>query len=500
MTDLLAQLSPFEAPSIDWWALVPQMILVGAALVLLLVTSMSPKAIPAWFSTASSVLAAVAAFVVTMGLWYDVRDDGPRTTIADAFTVDGFSLYFGVLICVGIVATALLADGYIKREAMAAPEFHALLLSSAAGAMVMASANDLIVMFLGLESLSIALYVLIAMHMRRPEAREAAMKYFVLGAFASAFLLYGIALVYGATGSTNLTHISSYLDSVVLRDETILMTGLALLLVGLAFKVAAAPFHFWAPDVYQGAPSPVTGYMASIAKAAGFAALLRIFVYTFAGSEVEWTPIVTGLAIVTLAVGAVMAITQTDVKRMLAFSSISHAGFLLVAVQAASDGGTSAALFYLFAYTLMAIGSFAVVGLMGWDEGHAIGRYSGLARSRPWMAFAFTVFLLAQAGVPLTSGFVAKFLVISESVNSRNYVLAAIAMFAAVISAFMYLRIVMAMYVGDDDSDKPGERPAIPKASAFVLAGAFLFTVIVGFIPQFLIEFSRDAVSMLVAG
>jgi len=240
--------------------------------------------------------------------------------------------------------------------------------------------------------------------------------------------------------------------------------------------------------------------MASIAKAAGFAALLRIFVYTFAGSEVEWTPIVTGLAIVTLAVGAVMAITQTDVKRMLAFSSISHAGFLLVAVQAASDGGTSAALFYLFAYTLMAIGSFAVVGLMGWDEGHAIGRYSGLARSRPWMAFAFTVFLLAQAGVPLTSGFVAKFLVISESVNSRNYVLAAIAMFAAVISAFMYLRIVMAMYVGDDDSDKPGERPAIPKASAFVLAGAFLFTVIVGFIPQFLIEFSRDAVSMLVAG
>ncbi|MGY9071885.1 MAG: proton-conducting transporter transmembrane domain-containing protein, partial [Acidimicrobiales bacterium] len=231
MTDLLAQLSPFEAPSIDWWALVPQMILVGAALVLLLVTSMSPKAIPAWFSTASSVLAAVAAFVVTMGLWYDVRDDGPRTTIADAFTVDGFSLYFGVLICVGIVATALLADGYIKREAMAAPEFHALLLSSAAGAMVMASANDLIVMFLGLESLSIALYVLIAMHMRRPEAREAAMKYFVLGAFASAFLLYGIALVYGATGSTNLTHISSYLDSVVLRDETILMTGLALLLV-----------------------------------------------------------------------------------------------------------------------------------------------------------------------------------------------------------------------------------------------------------------------------
>jgi NADH-quinone oxidoreductase subunit N len=499
MADLVAQVGTFQAPSIDWWSLVPQMVLLGAALLLLLITSMSPKAIPAWFSTATSVVASIAAFVVTMGLWYDVRDNGPRTTIAEAFTVDGFSLYFTVLICVGVLATALLANDYIKREGIAAPEFHALLLASATGSIVMASANDLIVLFLGLESLSIALYVLIAMHMRRPEAREAAMKYFVLGAFASAFFLYGIALVYGATGSTNLTHISTYLDEVVLRNEAILMVGLALMLVGLGFKVAAAPFHFWAPDVYQGSPSPVTGYMASIAKAAGFAAILRIFVFTFAGNEVEWTPIVTGLAIATLLAGAMMAILQGDVKRMLAFSSVGHAGYLLVAVQAASDGGTSAALFYLFTYTLLAIGSFGVVGVMGWKDGHPIERYQGLAKSRPFMAFAFTVFLLAQSGVPLTSGFVAKFLVISESVNSRNYVLAAIAMFVAVISAFMYLRIVMAMYAGGE-SDDERERPAIPLATAFVLTAALAFTLVVGFIPQFLIEFSRDAVSMLVTG
>jgi NADH-quinone oxidoreductase subunit N len=496
MGSMLAQ--AFESPSIDWWALVPQMILLGAALKLLLVTSLSPRSIPNWVGTATTVAAGIASFVVAIGLWYDVRDNGPRSTIADAFGVDGFSLFFTVLVAVALVATALLAHSYIEREGLAGPEFHALLMAASAGAIVMASANDLIVLFLGLESLSIALYVLIAMHARRPEARESAMKYFVLGAFSSAFLLYGIALVYGATGSTNLVHVRTYLDGHVFRDEHLILTGMALLMVGLAFKVAAAPFHFWAPDVYQGAPSPVTGYMASVAKAAGFAALLRVFFAAFASYEVEWTPIVTGLAILTLLVGSVMAILQDDVKRMLAFSSISHAGYVLVAVQAASDQGTAAALFYLFTYTLMVIGSFGIVGLMGWDEGHGLARYAGLAKSRPTLALAFTVFLLAQAGVPLTSGFVGKFQVISASVDARNYVLAGVAMLTAVVSAFMYLRIVMAMYVAEDDAEGPGV--AIPWTSGLVVLAAFAFTIVVGIVPQFLIEFSRDAIPVLIAG
>jgi NADH-quinone oxidoreductase subunit N len=496
MNTLLAQ--AFESPSIDWWALVPQMVLLGAALLLLLVTSLSPVRLPRWASTATTVAAAVVTFVVAIGLWYDVRDDGPRSTIADAFAVDGFSLFFTVLVAVALVATALLADAYIEREGIDAPEFNALLMAASAGAIVMASANDLIVLFIGLESLSIALYVLIAMHTRRSEARESAMKYFVLGAFSSAFLLYGIALVYGATGSTNLVHVRSYLAANVFRDEHLLLAGMALMLVGLAFKVAAAPFHFWAPDVYQGSPSPVTGYMASVAKAAGFAAMLRVFFAGFSAYEVEWTPILTGLAIVTLVVGSVMAIVQDDVKRMLAFSSVSHAGYVLVAVQAASDEGTAAALFYLFTYTLMVIGSFAVVGIMGWDEGHALSRYSGLSRSRPTLALAFTVFLLAQAGVPLTSGFIGKFQVISASVDARNYVLASVAMLAAVVSAFMYLRIVMALYVADDGVE--GARPAVPWASGLAVLGAVAFTLVVGFVPQFLIEFSRDAIPVLIAG
>jgi NADH-quinone oxidoreductase subunit N len=495
---LLAQ-STFEAPSIDWWALVPQMVLLGAALLLLLVTSMSPRRVPSWVSTAVSIGAGSATFVIALGLWYDVRDDGARSTIGGAFAVDGFSLFFTVLIAVAVVSTALVAHSYLEREGIVAPEFHALLLCSAAGAIVMASANDLIVLFLGLEALSIALYVLIAMHVRRSEARESAMKYFVLGAFSSAFFLYGIALVYGATGSTNLAVIRDYLAEFRLVDEHLLMTGLALLLAGLAFKVAAAPFHFWAPDVYQGAPSPVTGYMATVAKAAGFAALLRVFFVAFGDFEAEWTPVITGLAIMTLLTGSLMAIVQTDVKRMLAFSSVTHAGFVLVAVQAASDDGTAAALFYLFTYTLMAIGSFAVVGVMGWNDGHRLERYAGLARSRPVLAFGFTVFLLAQAGVPLTSGFIAKFVVINASVGAENYVLAAVAMFTAVIGAFMYLRIVMAMYV-TDEGDAVGERPNIPVTSAIVLFGAVAFTFVVGFIPQFLLEFSSDAIPVLIAG
>lgn len=488
----------FQSPSIDWWALVPQMILLGAALVLLLISSMSPRKVPQWVSTVFTIGAGVASFVVAMGLWYDVRDDGPRSTIADAFGVDGFSIFFTVLISAALVTTALLAHSYIEREGIDAPEFAALLMAASAGAIVMASANDLVVLFLGLESLSIALYILIAMHVRRPEAREAAMKYFVLGAFSSAFLLYGIALIYGATGSTNLVHVREYLNNNVFRDEQLLMAGMALLLIGLAFKVAAAPFHFWAPDVYQGSPSPVTGYMASIAKAAGFAAMLRIFFSAFEAYEVEWTPILTGLAIVTLVVGSVMAILQDDVKRMLAFSSVSHAGYVLVAVQAASDQGTAAALFYLFTYSFMVIGSFAIVGLMGWDDGHALGRYGGLGKSRPMLAFAFTVFLLAQAGVPLTSGFVGKFQVISAAVDSRNYVLAGIAMLTAVIGAFMYLRIVMAMYVVDDEQEGPV--PTVAWTSGVAVLGTFAFTLVVGFVPQFLIEFSRDAIPVLLAG
>ena len=316
-----------------------------ALCLILLVTSLSIRKVPSWVSTFIAFSAGLATLVVAMFLWYDVRDDGARSTLAGALGLDGFSLFFTVLTALGVMLTALIGDSYISRERMAAPEFNALLLSAATGAIVMASANDLIVMFSGLESLSIGLYVMAAMHLGRKVAQEAAMKYFILGAFSSAFLLYGIALFYGATGSTSLTHIKSFTATLGVRGASseLLFVAMALIIVGVAFKVAAAPFHFWAPDVYQGAPSPVTGFMASIAKAAGFAALLRIFFVALPSEVTEWAPIFSGLAILTLIVGAVMAIMQNDVKRMLAFSSVGHAGYVLVAVTTGTADGLAAA-------------------------------------------------------------------------------------------------------------------------------------------------------------
>ena len=295
--------------------------------------SLAPRALPDWVSTVTAIATGAAAAIVAAVQW-GMWGSTPRPTLAGAFVSDGFSLLLTVLVGAGVVMTALVAHSALDRYDMAPPEFAALLLASAAGAVVMAGANDLIVLFLGLESLSIALYVLIALAGRRASARESAMKYFVLGAFSSAFFLYGIALVYGSTGGTNLSGIGNFLYGSIRETDYLLLAGTALLLVGLGFKVAAVPFHFWAPDVYEGAPSPVTGYLASIAKAAGFAALARVLYVALAEQGTAWAPILVGLAFATLAVGAVLAICQSDVKRMLAYSSISHAGFVLVGLSA----------------------------------------------------------------------------------------------------------------------------------------------------------------------
>ncbi len=521
----------FASPGVDWWVLVPQIILVGAALGLLLVASLAPRSLPAWASTIVTI-ATGAAVAVTAAIQWTDWGSAPRSTLAGAFVSDGFSLLITVLVGAGVVMTALVAHSALDRYAMAPPEFAALLLASAAGAVVMAGANDLIVLFLGLESLSIALYVLIALAGRRASARESAMKYFVLGAFSSAFFLYGIALVYGATGGTNLSGISEFLFGTIRDNDYLLLAGVALLLVGLGFKIAAVPFHFWAPDVYEGAPSPVTGYLASIAKAAGFAALARVLYVAVFQQGTAWSPVIVALAFASLAVGAVMAICQSDVKRMLAFSSISHAGFVLVglaaidpdivdrlwanfagSVGAAADlgDGVSSAVFYLVVYSFMALGSFAVLSAVvrsstDPDDGtsrHDLSRYSGLARRRPVLALAFAVLLLAQAGVPLTAGFVAKFEVIRAAVGEGIYILAAVAMVTAVVSAFAYLRVVLAMYAPEGAATSEDGAPTarvsrprwgdLPLTTVLAIALAVAVTLVVGVLPQTLLEWSADA-------
>jgi len=501
---VLAQVSTFNTPAIQWYAVVPELILVGGALVLMVVAALSPKPLPAGTYAWATVVIAAATLVDAAFLWSDVQDTGPKSIIAGALGLDGFAVFFMVLTCVALILGSLFADSQLRRSGIDGCEPYVLMLLAGTGAIVMASANDLIVLFLGLETLSIALYVLAASDLRRRESQEASIKYFVLGGMSSAFLLYGIALVYGATGSTNLTTIQQFLADNVLLENGLMLAGLALLLVGLGFKVAAVPFHTWVPDVYQGSPTPITGFMASAAKAAAFAALLRAFYVGFSAYQHDWKPVIWVLAVLSMLVGSVLAIIQTDVKRMLAYSSVSHAGFILVGVEAASAQGTAAALFYALAYTFMVIGSFAIVALVGpaSDGTHDISTFRGLSSRRPVLAFAFTVFLLAQAGVPLTSGFFAKFYVISAAVNTRSYALAVIAMVSAVIAAFLYLRLIVAMYLSEPEGEAAprGPKVSVPAAAALGLALAVAFTVIVGIDPSAVIDFAHDAVPVLVAG
>ena len=501
---MIADTTPFAAPSIDWFALAPILVLLGGGLILLVAAALTPpwpKRMYAW----TTVLIALAAMVVTFFEWDNVTDYGTKFLVGNALSFDAFSMFATITICAAVILTALVTDDYLRREGMDGPEVYALYLMAAVGGVVMAMSNDLIVLFLGLETLSIALYVLAASHRKRAESQESGIKYFVLGGFSSAFFLYGIALIYGGTGSTNFNGILAKFDSVPLhRKDSLVLVGVGLLLVGLFFKVSAAPFHFWAPDVYQGAPTPVTAFMASAGKAAAFAGMLRVLVVALPNWKDDWQPIVWVVAVITLVVGSISAVVQTNVKRMLAYSSISHAGFILIGVEAAGHAGASGAggvpgsMLYLLIYTVLVIGTFAVVSLVArtGDGATELGSFRGLAKSHPLLALAFTLFLLAQAGVPLTSGFIAKFGVIQAGVDQHSYALAIIAMVTAVIGAFLYLRIMISVWMADaEDGDEKREPITVPLSTGIAIALCAGFTLLVGFYPGWLIDAADKVVA-----
>jgi len=501
---LAQQTEPFVGPSVDWFALSPLLVLVGAALMLLVVGALTP-AWPRRAYAAVTVAAGAGAAALAMINWDDITDEGSGTLVGGALAFDRFAMFVTIVLCAALILTALITDDYLEREKLQGPEIYALYLVTIVGGIVMGAANDLIVLFIGLETLSLALYVLAASHRRRAGSGEAGIKYFVLGGFSSAFFLYGIALVYGAIGSTNFSGIGEAIGSAVRFEDNdaLVLAGVALLIVGLGFKIAAAPFHVWTPDVYQGAPSPVTGFMASAGKVAAFAALLRVLVSALPYYRQDWRPVVWVLAVASLIVGSFLAVVQTDVKRMLAYSSISHAGFMLVGVEAAGHRagsidaglGVSATLVYLFAYAVIVIGTFGVVSLVS-REGDArtdLDSFRGLSRRRPALAVALTVFLVAQAGVPFTSGFIAKFAVIRAAVEERSYVLAIIAMVTSVVAAFLYLRIMVSTWIADDPDDEDGDAAAddrlpIPLSTALAIFAAVAFTIAVGIVPGWLLD------------
>jgi NADH-quinone oxidoreductase subunit N len=496
----LPSATPIPAPSIDWFAIAPDICLFAAALIIVLLRSLvrhHPRVHELSLITAITGVATSAVFVAVQ--WNFVQDDGPYEALRGMVAVDGFAVFAMTVVLIATLLALLLSSSYLQREGLEGAEYFTLMLCSATGMMLMVSANDLVTIFLSLEILSIALYVLAAFDRRRTNSQEAGLKYFLLGSFSSAVFLYGVALVYGGTGTTNLTGIADFLATTTLLHDGVLLLGIAFLLVGLGFKVAAAPFHMWTPDVYQGSPTPVTAFMAAATKAAAFAALLRVFVGSFQLYGVDWRPIVFALAVLSLVVGSVAAIVQTDVKRMLAYSSISHAGYVLIAVQAATARGTSAALFYVLTYALMTTGAFAVVAVVArqGDDEHELSTYRGLAGRQPLLAGAFTLFLLAQAGVPLTGGFVAKLTVFSAAVDQRQYTLALIGMLAAAVAAFVYLRIILTMYAPSDDEEQPTFRARVDYGTRVAITFAGAAVLFLGIMPGGMLDFAKHATQLL---
>jgi NADH-quinone oxidoreductase subunit N len=462
--------------SVAYRSILPILVLVIGALALLAISAVLPKRSRPGLYAFLTVAIGGVALAASVWQWNDIGNHGASVTIGQQVFYDRFSVLFMVLVSVATILGAMTTDSYLIREGLDGVEAYVLMLMAGTGAMLMAASAGLIMLFLGLEIMSISLYVMAAYHRRRIQSGEAGLKYFVLGAFSSAIFLYGVALVYGATGSTQFGEMAGFLAANTLANSGILLAGMALLIVGLGFKVAAVPFHFWAPDVYQGSPTPFAGYMAAVAKAAGFAGLIRVLDMGLSTQQANWRPAIWIIAVLTLLVGSVMAIAQRDLKRMLAYSSISQAGYVLVGIQAASSTGTAGALFYLFTYTFIIIGTFAVISIVqgAGEARNDLGAMRGLAKRRPLLAAVMLVFLLAQAGVPFTTGFLAKFYVIQAAVQKGQYPLAIIAMLSAAIAAFFYLRVALLMYGSEDESAGSGatsEAVAAGEGDRSMLAG-----------------------------
>ncbi len=494
---MLAQLDTFVGPEVGWFALSPMLTLLAGALGLMLLGALTPKWPNGWYAMFSAITAGTAA-AFAMVQWDDITDNGPSTLVGGAIAFDTLAMFLTITICIALLLVSLLTDESLRGTPNDGPEIYALYLVAAIGGVVMASANDFIVLFLGLETLSLALYVLAASNRRSSESAEAGIKYFVLGGFSSAFFLYGIALVYGSVGTTNISEMVLAMQTTVdvSGPNPLALAGIAMMLVGLGFKIAAAPFHVWTPDVYQGAPTPVTAFMASAGKAAAFAAMLRVLVIALPFYRNDWRPVIWVLALLSLLVGSFLAVVQTNVKRMLAYSSISHAGFILVGVEAAAHQagevdagpGVPAVVLYLMLYGILVVGSFGVVSIVGRQNGGdtSLDAFKGLLARRPLLALTFTVFLLAQAGVPFTTGFIAKFGVIQAAVEEHSYAIAVIAMVAAVVAAFLYLRIMVSMWLSPADDDAGAL--AVPFSAGLAITAAAVFTVAVGIFPGWLIE------------
>ncbi len=521
-------------PKIEYAQLSPVLIVFGAAIVGILAEAFLPRASRYAAQLGVTVLGLAASFAAVIALAADGYAQGKAHIAAmGAVAVDGPALFLqGTILLIGLVAAFTFAERRLdpvahgnrvdsfaaqgsavpgseqEKKAVKAgfttTEVFPLLLFAVAGMMIFPAANDLLTLFVSLEVFSLPLYLLCALaRRRRLLSQESAVKYFLLGAFSSAFMLFGIALLYGYAGTVSYGGIADVVDGTAkltpalantTGNDALLLIGGAMVVMGLLFKVGAVPFHMWTPDVYQGAPTPVTGFMAAATKVAAFGALLRLLYVVLPGLRWDWRPVMWGVAIVTMIIGAIIAVTQTDVKRLLAYSSIAHAGFLLAGVVAISPNGVSSVLFYLVAYSFVTLGGFAVVTLVRDAGGEAthLSKWAGLGRRSPLVAAVFAVFLLSFAGIPLTAGFSGKFAVFKAAAQAGATPLVVVGVIASAIAAFFYIRVIVLMFFSEPQADGPTVAIPSPLTSTAIALGVAV-TLVLGVAPQYFLDLAGKA-------
>jgi NADH-quinone oxidoreductase subunit N len=482
-------------PAINFAAIMPETILSVIAMALLLVNVFVSSEQKAYLGYLSLV-GIVVTFITVISGW------NAPLSLQEAFggsvLQDNFSLFFKAIFLVSAFLTILITDQYLEREECNHGEIYPLILLATAGMMLMASGTDLMTIFLGLEVLSVSLYVLAGFNRANLKSNEAGLKYFLLGAFSTGFLLYGMALTYGATGTTKLAKIAAVIsmNGAAATGNLMLVVGMLLMGVGFAFKIAAAPFHMWTPDVYEGAPTPITAFMSAGPKAAGFAAFLRVFLGAVPALHGDWSSLLWILAVLTMTVGNVIALSQDNIKRMLAYSSIAHAGYALVGFVAASKVGTAGILFYMLSYAFMNIGAFAIIVLVG-KKGEAnnnVSDYAGLASKHPVLALVMAIFLFSLAGMPPTAGFIGKFYLFSAAIQEGYVWLAIIGVLNSAVSVYYYLRVMVFMYMKAPEEEFDWLKVTPPIAVAILLS--VIGVLVPGAFPGYLLSLAQHAVSM----
>ena len=480
----------YSSLSINLAGLLPELILVATGIVLLL-TDVFSKEKEKSYLTYIGILGIVLSFVSLLNLWGKAD-----ISFSNMFIIDNFALFFKFLFLVIGTVTFLLSPDCLDRQNTNYGEYYTLMLFCIVGMMLMVSGNDLIVVFLGLETFSIALYVLVGFFKNDSKSNEAALKYFLLGAFSSAIFLYGISFVYGIVGSVNLKVVGAFIGEHKLFHEPLLLVAMILLITGFGFKIALVPFHMWVPDVYEGAPTSVTAFMSVATKAAAFAAFLRIFFVSLHGLSIEWAQILWVLSVLTMTIGNIIAISQDNIKRMLAYSSIAHAGYILIGMITADEHGIASMLFYLVAYAVMNLGAFGVVIYYGWkgEENLNIPDYAGMGFRYPLLGLAMAIFMFSLAGMPPFAGFVGKFYIFRSAVQAGYIWLTIIAVMNSLISVYYYLRVTVMMYM----KEPSGEYVALNGSPSMVFAIVVmaLATLQIGIFPNFFLSVARQSIMM----